>query len=287
MKTTIEKIELARLSTEDGNDQWEQLLETGIRYDTDFNVVDDYAERMVEGDKFPPIVVFREGDELHVADGFHRIAAAEKNDFKDIEAEIHEGTRLDALWYALGANRQHGHRLSSRDKRCAILRAVKEFPDKGNRAIADHIGVSESYVRKVIGAECPEVRTGAHVTGKDGKSYPAKKPKASTPPAEPVEPGDGEKSQSYIAPEVRDDDEVDAEERAKLAECERTIESGETKPNEPKRSTKKSKPIPAAIDAALNRLETEIRLCAGGGWNRCDKDELVRRIKVIINEVQI
>jgi hypothetical protein len=49
---------------------------------------------------------------------------------------------------------------------------------------------------------------------------------------------------------------------------------------------KKNKPIPAPIEAALNRLETEIKLCAGSGWNRCDKDELTRRIKSIMKKVE-
>jgi hypothetical protein len=49
---------------------------------------------------------------------------------------------------------------------------------------------------------------------------------------------------------------------------------------------KKNKPIPAPIEAALNRLETEIKLCAGSGWKRCDKNELTRRIKSIMKKVE-
>jgi len=205
MKTTIiEKIELKRVWNDDANGDWSELRDTGIRYDVDGKVSDEYAERMTEGDKFPPIVVFREGDKLYVADGFHRIAAAGKNDFKDIEAEIHEGTRLDALWYALGANRQHGQRLSAKDREHAVKMAIKEFPDKSLRDVADRIGCSHEYVRKIkdMVSEVSTVDTCAKVTGKDGKSYPAKQPKANT--TERVE----KKTPAYIAPELQGDDDA-------------------------------------------------------------------------------
>jgi hypothetical protein len=67
----------------------------------------------------------------------------------------------------------------------------------------------------------------------------------------------------------------------KLAEKAKEHEQKEV--TEPER---KNKPIPAPIEAALNRLETEIKLCAGSGWKRCDKNELTRRIKSIMKKVE-
>ena len=39
-------------------------------------VMEDYAELMRAGVKFPPIVVFHDGDNYWLADGFHRMGAA-------------------------------------------------------------------------------------------------------------------------------------------------------------------------------------------------------------------
>lgn len=60
-------------------------------------IVASYAERMEEGDKFPPVVVYFDGTYYYLADGFHRVLAAQRLRFRDIEAAIHKGTRLDAL----------------------------------------------------------------------------------------------------------------------------------------------------------------------------------------------
>ena len=75
---------------------------------------------------------------------------------------------------ALGANRANGHRLTKADKKHAIGLAVKTWPDRSGRKLADQLGCSEKYVRVLR----DQVRTTTHlparVTGKDGKSYPAK-----------------------------------------------------------------------------------------------------------------
>jgi hypothetical protein len=53
-----------------------------------------------------------------------------------------------------------------------------------------------------------------------------------------------------------------------------------------KQTETKNKPIPAPIEAALNRLETEIKIVSGSGWKRCDKCELIKRIKSILKGVE-
>ena len=59
---------------------------------------------------FPPVIVFREGDDYWLADGFHRVAARRQAGIRHIEAEIREGTKRDAVLYAAGANAHHGLR---------------------------------------------------------------------------------------------------------------------------------------------------------------------------------
>jgi ParB-like chromosome segregation protein Spo0J len=60
--------------------------------------VRDYAAHL---DEFPPVVVFRTPQGLLLADGYHRVAAARLGGRDEITAEIREGTRSDALDFAV------------------------------------------------------------------------------------------------------------------------------------------------------------------------------------------
>jgi hypothetical protein len=210
-----------------------------------------YSERMQEGDKFPAVHVFSDGNGFYLADGFHRIMAAQRVGFLDFHCEIHKGTIKDAMWFAMGANRENGRPMSKGDVRAAVEKALRTWPDKSQQQIADQIGCSQYLVCKVKediisknNTEIPQTRTDAM-----GRTRPT----------------------SYkTKPEP---EEVEGTE---------TTETEVTK----KPDIKKSKTIPAPIEAALNRLATEVQLCAGSGWKRCDKNELVKRIKSIIKEVQ-
>src|SRR5262249_59008661 len=67
-------------------------------------VIADYAEQMQEGAKFPPVVAFFDGERYWLADGWHRLAAAERLEFEDFPVEVHPGGRRDAMLHAAGAN---------------------------------------------------------------------------------------------------------------------------------------------------------------------------------------
>jgi hypothetical protein len=56
-----------------------------------------YAE--LPGD-LPPVVAFRTERGLILADGYHRVAAAQARGSDTVEAEIRDGSAHDALWYA-------------------------------------------------------------------------------------------------------------------------------------------------------------------------------------------
>ena len=43
-------------------------------------VVSEYAERIAEGDSFPPVTVYYDGSDYWLADGFHRVAASMRFD---------------------------------------------------------------------------------------------------------------------------------------------------------------------------------------------------------------
>jgi len=90
--------------------------------------VGEYAESMLGGNRFPPVVVFHHTGDYCLADGFHRLRARQLAKFRRIEAEIRHGDWVDALKCSLAANRQHGLRRTSNDKRLAVETALRELP---------------------------------------------------------------------------------------------------------------------------------------------------------------
>ena len=146
---------------------------TQVRAEINEAIVEEYAEHLTAGGTLPPITAYRNEGSTYLADGFHRVRAHERAVRTEIEAEIRTGTREEALWCALGANRAHGQRLTSADKKHAIELALEAWPDRSQRRIAGQIGCSQQYVGKVRA----EVTTSCHLpertVGTDGKSYPA------------------------------------------------------------------------------------------------------------------
>lgn len=153
-------------------------------------VICDYKERMEAGDVFPPLDVFcADGRQFFLVDGFHRYLAAHRIGVKQLHCAVHKGSERDALWFALGANKAHGTRPSPADKKYAIERALAKFPDKTQAEIAAHVGCSQGYVARVASEFITSNNVSPFKTrkGKDGKNYPASKPRKKTPAhAEPA-----------------------------------------------------------------------------------------------------
>jgi hypothetical protein len=126
--------------------------------------VADYAEGMIAGHRFPPIVVFHHKGDYILADGFHRLRARRLARFETIEAEVHQGTRLDAVKFSLSANHRHGLRRTNEDKRHAVEIALHEFPAWSDRAVANLCGVTHPSVgavrRQVVNFTTCEKRLG-------------------------------------------------------------------------------------------------------------------------------
>ena len=146
---------------------------TQVRVEIDPDVVADYAERIRAGDQFPPVRQVFDGESYWLIDGHQRIAAYLKLGRKTVPAQVTMGTLEEAIWESLAANRTNGQRLTNADKSKAVTTALIRWPDKTERVIAEHVGVSHTMVANVrkelvnVGKLCQhDERTGA-----DGKTY--------------------------------------------------------------------------------------------------------------------
>lgn len=136
--------------------------------------VQEYADAMANGDIFPPVTVFYDGAEYWLADGFHRYHAKERQETNFIDADVRQGTREDAVWFACGANATHGLRRTNADKRRAVETALRlpKGATQSDRQVAQHCGVTDKTVAAVraelkLTAEFPQSPTR---TGADGRT---------------------------------------------------------------------------------------------------------------------
>lgn len=112
--------------------------------------IEEYAHDMAQGAEFPPVVVYHDGRRYWLADGFHRLYAAEAAGLAAINAEVRRGDRRDALLHALSANAGHGHRRTNEDKRRAvdIMLADPEWSKLPDLKIAAVCLVTHPFVAK-------------------------------------------------------------------------------------------------------------------------------------------
>ncbi|MEE9131244.1 MAG: hypothetical protein V3T84_14585 [Phycisphaerales bacterium] len=156
---------------------------TQVRVEINDDAVAEYAEARKAGDILPPIIVFFDGSDHWLSDGFHRFFSAKHNGSNSIRAEVRPGTRRDAILFAVGSNTVHGLRRSNADKRHAIETLLKdeEWEKKSDRWIAEAAHVSDHLVADVraqVRERAPENGTGGTDngdsgtrTGRDGKRY--------------------------------------------------------------------------------------------------------------------
>ena len=102
---------------------------TQPRANIDGGAVADYMNAMADGADFPPVVVFYDGTSYWLADGFHRIRAAEQAGRDEIACEVHQGTQQDAQWYSFGANKTNGLRRTNQDKKRAVKLPDERYGD--------------------------------------------------------------------------------------------------------------------------------------------------------------
>ena len=151
---------------------------TQARIKLNQDVVNEYAEHLKDGDKFPPMVVYHDGTDHWLADGFHRYFAYKLNKETMVEVETIAGTVEDAQEYSFSANQgsKRGLSNSPEDNRNIIIRMLQSprWSVWSSDTIAKHVGVSLSTVKRVKSSlELPEQETVTYM--KNGKEVKAKK----------------------------------------------------------------------------------------------------------------
>jgi hypothetical protein len=125
---------------------------TQMRNRLDPEVVDEYAEKMAAGVKFPAICLVQDtADEgvYWLVDGFYRTAAARKaGEVKRLPAVVYRGDQRTARYMAL---------------------AAKDWGKLSAAKIAEHVGTSTRYVEQVISAHSDELAG-------EGKKPPERSP---------------------------------------------------------------------------------------------------------------
>jgi hypothetical protein len=128
-----------------------------MRAALDDTTVDEYYNAMLEAGgwgAFPACIVYYDGHEHWLADGFHRVAAARRLQIipgyaiLTAPCDVRAGTQRDAILYAAGANAGHGLRRTNADKQRSVevLLRDPEWSQWSDREIARRCAVSDRMV---------------------------------------------------------------------------------------------------------------------------------------------
>lgn len=134
---------------------------TQPRKEIDEPLVQHYTEVLLDGkDTFPPVDLWFDGKSYWPSDGFHRYHAHKRAGFKDIEANVKEGTKRDAFLACLKANGKHGKPRTPDERRYVVQMALEdiELGEKTDVEIAiicDVSSMTVGRVRKALGLEKP------------------------------------------------------------------------------------------------------------------------------------
>jgi hypothetical protein len=131
---------------------------TQMRVSINQDKVAEYAEKMREEEKFPPIKVTFDGTVYWLYNGFHRYFAAQAAGATTIEVEYKPGTMEDAQDLALSANHDNGLPRTNEDKRKSVETALEmeRHAKKSDNEIAKLCKVSRSFVGSIRSPEVKE-----------------------------------------------------------------------------------------------------------------------------------
>jgi hypothetical protein len=128
---------------------------TQFRDQINQDVVKDYAEKMREGENFPPLDTVFDGVTHWLVDGFHRYFASHDLGFKEVQINYKPGTQEEAQLLAMGVNAGHGLQRNNATKRKVVEAALAHPSLQGasNVHIAKLCKVSDTFVAAVRNPE--------------------------------------------------------------------------------------------------------------------------------------
>lgn len=151
-----------------------------IREQIDMNRV-SFLEDVYEG--WDPLLVYKVDSKYYLADGYHRITAAERMNLDKINTEIIEGTFHDALIAAIQANSAHrGLPLTVKERNHAAELLLITHTNWSLRRIAEIVGISPttaSSIREKLISD-GQISHLSKTIGKDNKEYPIEVSKLDT-----------------------------------------------------------------------------------------------------------
>jgi hypothetical protein len=121
-----------------------------IRERTDPATVREYAELKKEGYSFPPIVIFTDGVNNYLADGWHRLEADGRNNAQAVACRVFKGSKDHAILFAIWNNReQMGLRWDKQARDRSVLQLHRLHPDWSDGVIHQATRVPVSTVRRL------------------------------------------------------------------------------------------------------------------------------------------
>lgn len=114
-------------------------------------IILEYAAAFHAKEVFPPPILYKPKDSklFLIADGWHRLRAAQTCEMKALPCDVREGSYRDALACACGCNAKHGFRRTNEDKRKTVKTALGTWPEESDHSIAKRCIVSHVFVGKL------------------------------------------------------------------------------------------------------------------------------------------
>jgi uncharacterized ParB-like nuclease family protein len=129
------------------------VMDERLQSRTEINeeTVSEYADAIAAGADFPPVLVYFDGINYYLTDGYHRLLAHKRAEKVSILCSVVQGTLRDAVFHSTGVNTDHGMRRTHADKRKAVMTLLDDFEWEGmaNGQIAKHCHVSPSFVSEL------------------------------------------------------------------------------------------------------------------------------------------
>lgn len=215
--------------------------------------IKDYADKYRNGTEMPPVIIFCDGKRNWLAGGFHRAIAAAEAGLSEINADVRQGGKDDALLYAVASNHDNGVQRTIADKRRAVemVLAHEKFRKKPVNEIAKMCRVSRTLVETVISSILPEskIPTAKEVT-RNGTTYEMQTANIGKPKDEPT-PTPEESRPADDGDDAEAVDVGEADEPAAYDELDHDEETPGSFSDEP--------PPPNALGAFRTQLESMVR----------------------------